>query len=346
MAEENDEYDLDSIFAYDTVKEVKVIDRRLGLIYYATLGLVLFYVVILQLIIDQKYLDFEKSNGFVMTKVLNPSYANDTIPFDIFDAVQNPGESGAMFIPTRVLVTRGQSQKGDCENPGFPCESDADCDLGDGISKPKCSKGTCVRRGWCPAESTSNPSTEVYKIDAENYDLWFQGKVLFHKFQTDIGNTEDAAPMYYPNDNANTYPMHDILRMASVTLDDIWKEGAVVLVTAIFDCDLASETCITRIESVAVDTTTGFNFKKGNYYQEDGDHKRDSYWYYGIRLVVFATGIGRQPSVAQIVLQGSQAIALLTVAGSVADFFLQAVVPERKHYIAEKVIETEDFGGD
>merc|ERR1719262_4335 len=62
------------------------------------------------MIIKRQYLDYEKSNGFIMTKVLNPSYANDTIPFDVFEAVHNPGESGALFIPTRVMVTRNQGQ--------------------------------------------------------------------------------------------------------------------------------------------------------------------------------------------------------------------------------------------
>merc|ERR1719321_1247195 len=82
------------------------------------------------MIIKRQYLDYEKSNGFIMMKVLNPSYANDTIPFDVFEAVHNPGESGALFIPTRVMVTRNQGQKGSCENPGYPCDSDEDCDTG------------------------------------------------------------------------------------------------------------------------------------------------------------------------------------------------------------------------
>merc|ERR1719380_526309 len=98
------------------------------------------------MIIKQQYLDFEKSNGFIMTKVLNPSYANDTIPFDVFEAVHNPGESGALFIPTRVMVTRNQGQKGSCENPGYPCDSDEDCDTGDDMSTGKCSNSMCVRR--------------------------------------------------------------------------------------------------------------------------------------------------------------------------------------------------------
>lgn len=345
-AEAADEWDLDNIFAYDTSKEVRVLDRRLGMVYYVVLGMVLMYVIIYVMIIKQQYLDFEKSNGFVMTKVLNPAYANDTIPFDVFDSVVNPGESGAIFVPTRVLVTKGQSQKGVCESGGHPCEADGDCDSDDDLMSGTCSNKMCMRRGWCPSERVGLETTQVYKIDAEKYDLWFQGKVIFHKFMTDIGNTEDTAPIYYPNENANTYPMHDILRMASVRLDDVWKDGAILYASSIFDCDLASEACINRIESASVDTTTGFNFKKSHYYREDGEMKRDSYWFYGIRIVIFATGIGRAPSITQVVLQGSQAIALLGCAATVADMFLQYVVPERNHYIAEKIIQTEDFGGD
>merc|ERR1719399_2753149 len=162
------------------------------------------------MIIKRQYLDYEKSNGFIMTKVLNPSYANDTIPFDVFEAVHNPGESGALFIPTRVMVTRNQGQKGSCENPGYPCDSDEDCDTGDDMSTGKCSNSMCVRRGWCPSETVRTPGTEVYKIDASSYDLWFQGRVLYHKFRADVGNTEDPSPIFYPNENANTYPMRHL----------------------------------------------------------------------------------------------------------------------------------------
>lgn len=344
---EEEEFDLDRFFAYDTSKEVRVIDRRLGLVYYATSALVLFYVVIFLMIIKKQYLDQEKSDGFMMTKVLNPVYANDTIPFDIFEAVQNPGESGALFVPTRVLVTRGQSQSGSCEQPGYPCESNDDCDNGDELSDGKCSKGMCIRRGWCPGETAATPGTEIYKIDAKSFDLWFQGKVLYHKFRVDVGNNEMPSPVFYPNENANTYPMHDILRMAEVDVEDVWKDGAVFLVTALFDCDLTNvgnEVCQTSIESVAVDTLTGYNFKTAYYYEEDGERKRDSYWFYGIRLVIFSTGIGSRPSVAQVVLQLSQAITLMASATTIADLFLQYVVPEKKHYLAEKIIETEDFG--
>merc|ERR1719371_157854 len=55
------------------------------------------------MIIKRQYLDYEKSNGFIMTKVLNPSYANDTIPFDVFEAVQNPGAREGLHEDLHLL---------------------------------------------------------------------------------------------------------------------------------------------------------------------------------------------------------------------------------------------------
>ena len=83
-------------------------------------------------------------------------------------------------------------------------------------------------------------------MDAEKFDLWFQGKVLFHKFMTDIGNTGDTAPVYYPSPDANTFPMHDIMRMASVRH---WHE---VLVTSgswldVFNGDIVRKMIFTAL---------------------------------------------------------------------------------------------------
>merc|ERR1719482_1302473 len=95
--------DIDDLFAYDTVKEVKVLDRRLGYIYYAVLLLVLFYIVIYVFMIRQQYLDTEKTTGWILSKVVNPAHDENGMPWDIMDSVTNPGEQGALFIPTRVL---------------------------------------------------------------------------------------------------------------------------------------------------------------------------------------------------------------------------------------------------
>lgn len=355
MPEEQKEFDWDEFFAYDTIKEVRVLDRRLGLIYYFVLGMVVFYIIIFCLIMNQQYLAFEKTNGFMMTKVLNPSFVNSTdgeagMPFDVFEAFSNPGESGALFIPTRVVVTRGQSQEGDCGNPAFSCKSDKECDTGEAVAVAKCEQGHCVRRGWCPPELPGASTTEIFQVDAEAYQVWFQGKVQYHIFQTyegeglSAGNMEDEAPVMSPADNANTYGIWYILEKAGIKLADIWRDGAVLLLTAKFDCDLDADECQTNIEGATVDVENGYNYKVVNYFEEGGKRKRNLYHFFGIRLVVFSMGLGKRSDFTQIFLVLSQAIALLSCAGTVADIFLQYMVPERKHYIEQKIIQTEDFG--
>ncbi len=71
--------------------------------------------------------------------------------------------------------------------------------------------------------------------------------------------------------------------------------------------------------------------------------KRDLVRFFGVRVALQAVGDGAKRSFSMIVLQVSSAIALLAVARTAADFFLEKVVPERRHYVAQKVLEVEDF---
>jgi len=48
----------DDIFAYETVKWVRVLDRRLGLVYYTMLIIIVIYIVLYVCIIEKQYLDF------------------------------------------------------------------------------------------------------------------------------------------------------------------------------------------------------------------------------------------------------------------------------------------------
>jgi len=336
--------DADVVFAYDTVKEVKVLDRRLGIIYYVVLMLIIFYVVIYVFMIKKQYLDTEKTSGWVLTKVVNPAHDEDGNPWDIMDSVTNPGEQGAVFIPTRVVVTRGQVQEGYCESKLHPCKGPEDCDIGDeALQKSECSNGFCMRRQWCPAQEVGKPETTVSYVDIGGYDLWFQTNLHYHKFMLDVSTTDEPEPRKYPMNHPNTFPIHDILRMANIDPKDIKENGAIVAVNNIFDCELDSHVCQRSIEAINIDTKTGFNYIQNHFYMEGGVRKRDEFRYYGVRIVAFATGLGKATSFANVVLQVSSAIALLSCAQAAADVFLQYIVPERKHYVDMKVIPTEDF---
>lgn len=339
--------DPDDMFAYDTVKEVKVLDRRLGLVFYTVLLLILFYIVIFVFMIKKAYQDIEKTNGWILSKVLNPVHDQNFIPWDAFDAVTNPGEQGAIFLPTRVVITRGQKEDGFCESELYPCKDDDDCDIGNpDIQKTECSNNMCKRRQWCPTAKDlkeDNAESTVHYIDARLYHVWFQVNIHFHKFMVDVSTSEELEPIMYPSEGANTFPMHDILRMANLDYEHIKDYGAVMSVNKVFECDLDDKVCTARLECSNIDTTTGFNYVHYHYYEVDGKRIRDTYQYYGIRMVTFATGLGKIASFANTVLQVSSAIALLACAQAAADAWLSNVVPERKHYLAQKIIETEDM---
>lgn len=337
-------YDADDLFAYDTVKEVLVLDRRLGGVYYAVLLMVLFYVVIYVFMIKKQYLDTEKTTGWIVSKVTNPAFDKENNPWDMFDSVTNPGEQGAVFLPTRVLITRGQVQEGSCESPLLPCGADADCDLGEQFQEAKCSNGRCMRRQWCPAEEVGKEYTEEHLINAKSYDIWFSTSLHYHKFMLDVSTTDELKSVRFPAEHANTYPLHDLLRMADVKLEEVEHLGAIISVTQMIDCDLDAFQCKLHLETGNVDSTSGFNYVHNYFYFDDsGVRKKDTFHFYGIRLIATAVGVGRQTSASNIILQVSSAIALLACAQQVADVFLQYLVPERRHYVEHKVLPTEDF---
>lgn len=339
--------DIDDLFAYDTVKEVKVLDRRLGYIYYAVLLMVLFYVIIYIFMIKKQYLETEKTMGWVIAKVTNPAYDDQNLPWDLYDSVTNPGEQGAVFLPTRVLITRGQVQEGFCESPLNPCAQDSDCDIGDdALQQTKCSNGRCMRRQWCPAEEPGVPTTVIHNVKARSYDIQFQTSLHYHKFMLDVATTDEKRSIRYPADHANTFPLHDLIRMANIEMEAVQELGAIIQVNHFINCDLDAFECKPGLEVNNIDTKTGFNYVQNYFYFENGVRKRDSYHFYGIRVMASATGIGRRTSISNIILQVSSAIALLSCAQQAADVFLMYFVSERRHYLEKKIIQTEDFNED
>jgi len=194
-----------------------------------------------------------------------------------------------------------------------------------------------MRRQWCPAEDPSKPTTEEHFLEFNDVQLWFQTYLHYHRFQLDVSTADEQEPVHYPHRLANTYRLRDLLRMANLQAEETMENGAMLLVTALLRCELDDEICEVIIESANVATETGFNHVHNHVYYEDGVRKRDSYRMFGMRIMTFTTGLGRKMSFSQIVLQLSQAIALLTVAELVTDQVLMYVIPEKRHYTEQKI---------
>jgi len=339
--------DTDDVFAYETVKWVRVLDRRLGLVYYTMLIIIVIYIVLYVCIIKQQYLDFEKSSGWIIVQVLNNQKSDLGVTWDTYDRITNPGEQGAVFIPTRILITKGQTQDGFCESIVHTCTAPSDCDIDNELlSKTECVNGHCMRRQWCPAENPDAPTTETQYLEFNQVELWFSTYVHYHKFQLDVATTDERKEILYPMKRANTYPLHDLIRMANLDPEEVVENGAVIIANALLECDLDSGECGSKVETINVDTKAGYNYAYNHIYFEDGIRKRDTLRMYGIRLLAFATGFGSKTSFPMIVLQTSSGIALMMVAQTVSDFVLMSVIAERKHYTDQKVLQTEDFNED
>lgn len=336
--------DSDDVFAYETVKYVRVLDRRLGLVYYTMLMIIIVYIVLYVCIIEKQYLDFEKSSGWILVKVLNNQKSDTGSMWDTYDKITNPGEQGASFIPTRVLITKDQKQDGFCESPLHNCTKNADCDIDNELlQKSQCSNGLCLRRQWCPPENVDLPTTETQYLEFTNVELWFSTYVHYHKFMLDVATTDEQQEILYPMRRANTYPLHDMIRMANLDPEEVVENGALMIANALLDCDLDTGECGSKLTTINVDTKSGFNYAYNHIYFEDGVRKRDVLRMYGIRVLAFATGFGSKTSFAMIVLQTSSGIALMMVAQTVSDIVLMSVIAERKHYTDQKVLMTEDF---
>lgn len=334
----------DDLFAYDTVKLVQVLDRRLGIVYYIVLLAVVAYFCFVFLR-GEAQLVHEKAPGWVICTGTRYQLSDLGVKWDIYDRITNPGEMNACFIPTRVLITRGQIQDGRfCESPKHNCTRDLDCDAGDPSVQTRCSNGRCMRRQWCPAEEPGSAATETHYLDFEKVQLKFQSFVYFLRMRLDVSTVDEDDRVMYPVAGANTYPLHDMLRMANLRYDSLVENGAIIAVNSVFKCNMDSERCDTKIESVNVDTVTGFNHQVVYTYRQGNATKRDLYRMYGIRLVASAMGFGDKTSFVQLVLQLSSAISLAKFATTAADFVMTNLVPERTHYSKLQIIETEDFG--
>jgi hypothetical protein len=339
--------DKDDVFAYETVKWVRVLDRRLGLVYYTMLMTIVVYIVLYVCIIEKQYLDFEKSTGWISVQVMGNQKSDLGVNWDIYDRITNPGEQGAVFIPTKMLITRGQTADGYCESPLTNCSKDRDCDIDDELlQQSECSNGHCMRRQWCPAENPEQLTTETQYLEFGDVELWFSTYVHYHKFQLDVATTDEDREILYPMKRANTYPLEDLVRMANLDNEEVMENGAVLIANALLNCDLDSGKCESKFEAINVDTKAGYNYVHDHIYFEDGDpnkRRQDSYRMYGVRIFAFATGFGSATSFSMIILQVSSGIALMMIAQTAADMVMMFFVAEKKHYTAQKVLQTEDF---
>merc|ERR1712226_1507840 len=211
--------DLDEAFAYKTFKVVKVLDRRLGFLFYGIQIMIVMYIVLFVLIINKGYLASELALGQVAIKVLGSTYAKvggSNVPFDSHDLRQPSIENGALFVITNI----------------------------EGISAQECDEGSCVMKGWCPGLDPNADETMVVRIERpQDLVLWFRSAIAFPGLQPNVtfSSMNHEEPVF-TEDNGETdaWTVKELLDIAEAPVNNIIEDGALINVRLEWTCEIDS----------------------------------------------------------------------------------------------------------
>jgi len=356
---------LSFISIYGTSKEVKLLDRRLGMLHLLCLLIVLFYVVGVRLIIEKGYQTIELSHGTIAVtlSVDNsseaagwPYYVTNGLvsPADESDLVQPLKEGAALFLATSKYTTPLQKLD-NCTDPAFRCQVDGECAHEPPFSYGVCdeSSGMCLRQSWCPQPSTPGAHTTLSTLEGlDRLALTLMGTIDFPRIDSGATfTTEDGRP------SRVTWDIPEVLKRGGVDQVELMATGGVLSLVLKWSCQVGlsfsgTKQCIPRLRVYDIGQGSGFHVNYAHYYQKfdgaasDGAQPvphRDLFQATGIRFLVSSRGIARKIDLYACVIQLFVALALLPIASQLADAIMQNLFSERRHYREYKTETTPDF---
>jgi len=372
--------DLDEVFSYSTTKEVRMLDRRLGMLCWLIRIIVFSYVAVYVFVLCEGYASTEKGVGFVISQVNGTTYSmSGGVPrtWDSVDAVQPALEDGAAFISTEVYYTPLQKM-GNCSTWSKQCSTGSDCPNSPPLSTGSCSGGYCEEMQWCPAYSDESvATTQVHQLQgADRLAIWVKAAIMFPSLDASrvFSTIDEEKPMQYAGSNAvssslgsgsaqqtagttlgdgskrapDQFTIGELLSLAGTSYETVQATGCVISVQLLWNCFVDGGVCTPTIQVQRLDLSSkrnGFMYQFANYYRtsETAAPQRDLYTVKGVRLLLSSRGVGKKISISAIMLQFSSLIALLWLANFAADFLMLHVLPERKHYRTYKQERTPDF---
>lgn len=338
--------DWDRLCAYRTFKVVRIKDRQLGFCYWGIVTLVIIYIVVFAFSMAGKHQDQRPGVGTVLTKVIGKAYAGDKVfdPADLRFPVVEP--SGAFLLTRKVSVTQ---TRGNCVDWDAPrrCNEAFPCDEGD-----KCNNGYCEVYTWCPSLGDNNvkdppKEAKIQELSGiENILLKIMAGISFPALD-DRFFVAGSSP-------GETNQFKNITVGQLLALADppqklegrLITHGALIGVSFFWNCDITID-CEPSVVIKRLDSGQGFVQKRARYSHEGGVETREALYLTGLRLLVDSSGLGRKSSVVLAMIQVGSAIALIRVAGIVADnmmlYSIHYSQDRREAYYKCKVQETKDY---
>jgi len=376
---------MQAIAIYGTVKEVRLLDRRLGILHIICLSLVVGYVVGIRGIVEKGYQSLELNNGMIALKLNGVTFTTSggiNSPADEADLVTPVKEGAALFLPLTKVTNVGQIL-GNCTDAAFPCTADSDCAPDPPLSSGLCEGGFCWRSKWCADPPTAEPVTSELSFDSlGNLSITLLGTISFPHLadeeqplttednrsvtrQTCTGAGTTADPKVCQDTQVGplvTWPLRTdpdnpsligILERSQIPLSEL-TNGAVLSLVLKWSCYLGfsggfSHTCLPRLRVYDISPKNHrFSLQWADYYKEISStgtpvQRRDLHNATGLRFLVTSRGNARKVDPYACVIQLFILLALLPIAGMLADTIMQNAFSERRHYREYKTETTPDF---
>lgn len=335
------------------LKIVGVINRLIQL-------LVIGYVIIWVLAVQKGYQLTERGVTAVTTQVhgiahsLSPNELTEGVrTWDVVDTVVPAEENKAFFVTTSALVTQNQTQSICAEHQSVAeakCSNDSDCpigkpyQLGNGVSTGSCclQTNTCYVRAWCPLEDNTE-SSRVILTGVENFSVLIKSRVLFPDNNVRASNVAnwDSSYLNTCRYNATTDPfcpvftVRDLIKLAvadnptvaPVTLQNMTLNGAVMIITVKWDCnlDFAIENCyptyIFNWLNVG-EEVQGYNYLYAHWYTDNDVRRRQLIRAYGILFITNADAEAGKFDLLSTTLNIGSGLALLSIARVICNFVI------------------------
>eukprot|EP01116_Phalansterium_solitarium_P025644 TRINITY_DN9905_c1_g4_i1.p1 TRINITY_DN9905_c1_g4~~TRINITY_DN9905_c1_g4_i1.p1 ORF type:complete len:581 (-),score=156.37 TRINITY_DN9905_c1_g4_i1:210-1877(-) len=372
--------DWDYVFSYNTTKNVRIRDRRLGILHWCFLLVALGIIIGEVFYNEQAYNDFDDIEGSVKLELSSPAGGIDTtkltycssscrnftlgepgcncVYWDAADLLYPETEESAAFITTRATLTNNQRPQPPCS--GSVCTS-------------PWTNGTSVGPFYTVAPDQFMLSLDhemiapqFYQQDSRSNGGKAEGNSKWTRTSQGLWgqllDTRGHVLYESPTDGDDVFSLGLLLQAAGVSIDALRDDGGIVRVNVNYgDCRRLIATTLTsalpsrchalplgeinyyQYQAQYLPSTT-FGVTRTSYESDsDGTSVRDLKNLVGVRLLFRVGGQAGSFSFAAFLQSIMTIFLLFSVASFVVDFLVLYVVPGKQMYRNAKFEISENF---
>jgi len=353
--------DADDLLSYETIKLVKIRDRRLGIMHFFLQFGIFIYIVVYTIIIQQRYLRQDAPYGSIRPTAQEPAPWADasTLPyckqnqsslngFDNFDCVYMLGLDityPAALMDSILVATR-------MKDTFYPVPNNTNC-------PPPSQPATTFE---CAPYKNESTSTRYYIDDIENYTVYIEHAIYGRANRIAATNKDFTGVLYYndgsgrsivlndPTRSGDIFPIQTLLEAADVPSLDVLSalgdgdslryDGVLILMVVEYSNGVLHPNQLSYTYTLF--TVPGVNVISQEPSQPVSGGISQRSWY-GVRLIFLITGTFGEFDFPTLLTSLVSGLVLVKVATTIVDMIIIYVLPDKIMYREHKYEVTEDF---